>query len=78
MVMVVLSCLLDIAIYKKRNLVEIILYMELIHVTLFTTIPSPNNNYTDIYIFLVHYLMLTVFYTSTRGQIFISLLSQVV
>ena len=78
MVMVVLSCILDIAIYKKRNLVEVILYMELIHATLLMTIPSPNNNYTDLYIFLVHYFMLTVFYTSTRGQIFISLVTQAV
>ena len=78
MVMVVLSCILDIAIYKKRNLVEIILYMELIHATLLMTIPSPNNNYTDLYIFLIHYLYLSVFYTSSRGQIFFTILSLVV
>ena len=78
MVMVVLSCLLDVAIYKKRNLVEIILYLELTHATLLMTIPSPNNNYTDLYMFLVHYFMFTVFYTSTRGQILISILSQAV
>ena len=78
MVMVILSCILDIAIYKKRNLVDLILYMELLHLTFLTTIPSPNNNYTDLYIILGHYIMLTVFYTNTGGQIIISLLSQAV
>ena len=40
MTMVVLSCILDLAIYKKRNLVNLILFMELSHVTFLTTIPS--------------------------------------
>lgn len=75
MVMCVLSCILDLAIYKKRNLVDLILYMELLHLSLLTTIPSPNNNYTDLYILMVHYWMFTAFFTNRGSHIIISLIS---
>ena len=75
MVMCVLSCILDIAIYKKRSLVDLILYMELLHLTFLTTIPSPNNNYTDLYIIMVHYFMFTAFFTNKGGHIIVSLIS---
>ena len=75
MTMAVLSCILDLAIYKKRSLTNLILYLELLHLFFLTTIPSANNNYTDLYILMVHYWMFTAFYTDRCGQIIISLVS---
>ena len=69
MSMVVLSCILDLAIYKKRNLVNIILFLELTHLALLTTIPSPSNNYTDPYVCMLHCMCFTLFYTDRGEQI---------
>ena len=49
--------------------------MELLHLTFLTTIPSPNNNYTDLYILMVHYFMFTAFFTNKGGHIIVSLIS---
>ena len=76
MTICVLSVILDVAIYKKRNLVNLILYMELTHVTLLTTIPSASSNYTDLYIFCIHCVIFLVFYTDTGAQIIFMCLSQ--
>ena len=78
MVNVVLSCLLDIAIYKKRSLVDFIFYIEMVHTTLLFLIPSANNNYTDLYISLMNYFFFTAFYTGKGGQICITLISDAV
>ena len=74
--LVLVSCVLALAIYKRRGLVDFILYLELLHLTFLTTIPSPNNNYTDLYTLMVHYWMFTAFYTNKGGQIIVSVLSQ--
>ena len=76
MVSCVLSIILDVAIYKKRGLVDAILYIELVHLSLLMTIPSPNNNYTNLYIIMIHYWMFTAFFTNKGGHIIISILSQ--
>ena len=78
MINCVLSCILDIAIYKKRSLVDIIIYMELLHLTLLTMIPSPNNSYTDLYQTAVHFFFFTAFYTNKGGHIISMLVSDII
>ena len=78
MTMVVLSCILDLVIYKKRNLANLILYMELIQLLALVNISSTGSDYTDIFLFSVHCLTILSFYTDKGGQIIMTCVSLMV
>ena len=75
MVMTIFACLLDLAIYKKRSLANLIYYIELFHLGYISIIPSITSVYTDFYSILLHYFFFTAFYCDTSRQIVFGVVS---
>ena len=60
---IILAIMLDVAIYKWRNLTSFILYFELTYTLLVITIPSTENPTTMIYQFMMNIFLFLLFFT---------------